>query len=636
MKIVLRKILVLLLFCFTVVQSYAWVYPEHRRILLQAIQNLSPEQRKILDQMWANARVGYEGRLTESIIDVGQGVNPTHIDYAAWAAISGDHSCSPKEMLEIVLKSDWILNVAHIAAQLEVDIKESENRSQHINDIRNSDIRLQRADDEYATRAGSNNVHFLLARPDISTSAEDYFALCHASGSALNALGMYSWFHTSALYKAARARSTGLSPSDKSSLILAALADEAFALHFLEDVFASGHTAGTWGAASVRKGTHDYYNEKGLEVTTWDGERLILLGDAFMRPEDSQVAALTVAKSVSQLVKTYTGEIKVRNEGSITAQEILPDTFNVCKNNFQPHPVRNDTINMRREVLTYLPQVLRDTPVPGLAVGIGEIPRFRSELGMFYGLSSSVNMASAFGGFGTTQNNHGFVGGLEANVRFGLGLDGVLNQAGDGLVFLQLGLRQDASSSHTYNGDQSLAPAGAVSSAIPARAAWDIRFRMPFWVIPGDLVLVAPIVYLFSPKAAEKMGVAAVNGGAIPWQAGIETSIGRFQFVLGREIGLSYYGTKSLSNDAILVEAPSGTQLIGYSSIKYDFPFLEYRPLRTFSMNQSSSLIIQFTAGVDVPRNAFLISSLGTDTMQPLKPVWFIGARIVFDWRKYF
>ena len=35
------------------------------------------------------------------------------------------------------------------------------------------------------------------------------------------------------------------------------------------DTFAAGHVAGTWGDVSQRKGTHDYYNEAGIEVFTW-------------------------------------------------------------------------------------------------------------------------------------------------------------------------------------------------------------------------------------------------------------------------------------------------------------------------------------------------------------------------------
>lgn len=55
---------------------HAWIYPEHRAIELLAIQRLTPEQRALLDRLWADARTGYEGRLTESITDPGQGRHP--------------------------------------------------------------------------------------------------------------------------------------------------------------------------------------------------------------------------------------------------------------------------------------------------------------------------------------------------------------------------------------------------------------------------------------------------------------------------------------------------------------------------------------------------------------------------------
>lgn len=615
--------------------SRAWVYPEHRRIALLAVQKLSPEHRAILDRLWAQARIGQEGRLTESVIDINQGLHPTHIDYAAWAGISGDHSCSPKDMLDIVLKSDWILNVAHVAAQLEVDIKNARNQSEHSNALRNSDIRLQRADAKYATRAGSNNVHFLLARPEVTTDGQDYFLLCHAPGAELNALGMYSWFHTSALNKVSRLREDGRTEEEKSALALAALADEAFALHFLEDVFASGHTAGTWGETAVRKGTHDYYNERGLEVATWNGERAVVKGDAYMRDEDAEFASVSVTMSLQQLMMAASGELRVRHEGDLTSLEERPDTFNVCTNTVQPRWVRRDTVNMKREVLTYLPQVLRKTPVPGLANGVGELPRFRSELGLFFGVSSSINGRYAFGGFAEGQTNQGFIGGLGAGLRVGLGLDGVLNEAGDGLVFLQAGIRQDASSTHNFLGDPNATPVGAITSAIPGRAGWDFRLRLPFWLLPGDMLVVAPILYLISPQKAQEMGVIAVNGGLIPWQTGYQTGIGRFQVILGREVGLSLYGTSTFGNDAIFVPSPNGVQIISYSSTKWDFPFLEYRPTRSFATNQASSLLIQFSGGVDVPYNTVLLEPVG-ETQVKLNPVWYLGARIIFDWRKYF
>jgi hypothetical protein len=51
------------------------------------------------------------------------------------------------------------------------------------------------------------------------------------------------------------------------------------------------------------------------------------------------------------------------------------------------------------------------------------------------------------------------------------------------------------------------------------------------------------------------MAVTAANGGLIPWQLGWATRFGRFQFVLGREVGVAFYGLQS--GDTLL--APSAT-----------------------------------------------------------------------------
>ena len=67
-------------------------------------------------------------------------------------------------------------------------------------------------------------------------------------------------------------------------------------------MFAAGHVAGTWGDASQRKGTHDYYNEKGLKSNTWNGDQIILTGDAWMRRMDAEKAAETIKISLEQLI----------------------------------------------------------------------------------------------------------------------------------------------------------------------------------------------------------------------------------------------------------------------------------------------------------------------------------------------
>jgi BASS family bile acid:Na+ symporter len=111
-------------------------------------------------------------------------------------------------------------------------------------------------------------------------------------------------------------------------------------------------------------------------------------------------------------------------------------------------------------------------------------------------------------------------------------------------------------------------------------------------LIPGDLLIAGPILFLVSPKMLSSMAVRAGNGGLIRWQSGIATPIGRFQFVFDREVGVSFYGTKE---NGPLVPGNNGTVHISYSSTKFDITILEYNPFRTFSMDQSSSMIIQLT-----------------------------------------
>jgi hypothetical protein len=621
-------LLVLLLVAQT---SSAWVYPEHRDIALLAIQNLDPERRAVLDELWAAARIGHEARLTEAVADFTQGEKPDRLDYAAWPAIAGDHSCSGRDMVHNVLETKWILGVADICARLKNELAKANSRNAHINALRDSDIDLQRTDPEYATRAGSNNVHFLLARPAFDITPEEYGDACLSEGVELNGMAAYSWYHVSALEKMARLSQETLSPEKRSALALAALADEAFAVHFLQDAFASGHVAGTWGDASLRKGTHDHYNEAGLEVATWVGERMILMGDAWMRPQDAERAAETIRESLEQLLDVARGVGPAARLATLKPPSDLANDFNVCKTDTVPPRVTDDAL------VPLLTDVLEDTPIPALESGLGQMPRFRAELGPFVGVSSAIRAEALSGGFGNNQDNPGATGGLEINVRVGLGLDGVMNESGDGLVFLELGTRLDAPSTMSIGDFPSFIDAGAITAAVPGRSAFNMRVRMPFWLLPFDLLIAGPILLVASPTTLTNMAVVAGNGGLIPWQAGIASVIGRFQFILGREVGASFYGYGD-TDDRMLIPTEEVTQsnytLIGLRSIKFDFPVLEYRPFRTFSLDQSTNLVLQFFAGLDVPTRVTVVAP--PDAPEPnLKPIWEFGLRIAFDWRYY-
>ena len=626
----------LLTFLFGLGKTYAWVYPEHRDITLIAIEKLPSTYRALLDTLWSQARIGYEFRLSPAVIDPELLTNPPYIDYAAWPAIAGDHSCSAENMLYNILQTEWIMQVADITAQLKIGLAFAKERDDRINALRESDLRLQSVDPDYATRAGSNNVHFLLALPDVNMTALNYVLSCLIEGAELNAISAYAWYHYSALSKASMLVNQDLTREEGSAIILSALADEAFALHFLEDAFASGHVAGTWGDASLRKGTHDYYNEMGLKTSLWNGEKVVLTGDAWMRMEDAERAAYTVGLSIIQLIEATNGKyptIMYNGDEKVPG----PGKFNVCKNNYVPAHIKNTDFEIP------LNEVFIKTPVPGLREGLGDLPRFRAEVGPFVGFSPALRGSLIWGGFGLGQETLGAVGGLEIAVRLGVGLDGVLNESGDGLVFLGVGWRQDASSSTGVEDEEGLENYGNILAAIPGRSAYNFRIRLPFYVIPGDLLVAGPILFLIDQQSLTDMAVTAVNGGIIGWEAGIETSFGRFQFVLGREMAVYFFG-RTKEKDALFNVSPDQNgnddlYILSYESTQFEFPILEYRPFRSFSTDQSSSMLIQFYGGFDVPSDVqvqLTTYSEKTSYVPPLKTYWYIGARIVFDWRYYF
>jgi len=607
--------------------SLAWVYPEHRAIAAAGVAALDAERRAALDELWAAARASHHERLCEAISDPSLGEKPTCIDWVSFPAISGDHSCSSAQMIDTVLESRWILKVASVTARLERRLAAADTPSKHNNVLRDSDIQLQRADPQYATRAGSNNVHFLLALPAVGTTGPEYGHECLSEGSELNALGAWAWYHVDALEKAARLGRGGVRPEERSALALALLADEAYALHFLEDAFAAGHVAGTWGNAALRKGTHDYYNEHGLAVTTWDGKSAVLTGDAYMRPEDQARAAASVRRSLEQMLDALgDGKPSVQLGDAPSA----PDDFDTCT--LETIPARD----VDHALVTDLNDVLVATPVPGLAQGLGELPRFRAELGPFVGLSASMHGWAVDGGFGESQDAKGALGGLGLSARIGMGLEGVMNASGDGLVFVEVGLREDLSSTSSIDAETATVDAGAITSAIPGRAAYTARIRVPFWLVPLDLLVAAPFLLLLSPKTLAAMAVRSANGGLIPWQAGLATPIGRFQFVLGREIGASFFGYGDQQQRLVIPPDDAGATytLVGLRSIEFDFPIVEYRPFRRFSRDQSSSLLIQVSGGFEKPGQVSVVAPLGAPEPD-LKTFWHAGFRLVFDWRSY-
>ena len=439
--------------------------------------------------------------------------------------------------------------------------------------------------------------------PRVDFTAQEYIETTLTVGSEINAVGVWGRFHVSALQKATRLARENLSPEERSALARAVLADEAFALHFMEDVFAAGHVAGTWGDVSQRKGTHDYYNESGLEVRTWQAgaNTTVLMGDAHMRPEDAQRAAEAVRLSLEQVLDTAAGRSRTNNLPYTPAAACEPEAFDVCRNDrLGPWPQgREPTL----EAVQLGVEVLLLTPVPSLGEGLGAMPRFRSELGPFIGVAGSLNVRSVDGGFTGLEEGSGFVGGADLSLRLGYGLDGVIDEGGDGLVYFSLGYSGDTPSSNKYTEAAPAQQGGTLTAAIPARTGLTARMRMPFYLIPGRPVAPVAVVPRIAQDVSRAWRSRAVNGGLIPWQLGWATRFGRFQLVLGREMGVTFHGL--WADDATLlapgVPPGSGPRVVEFESTYFEFPILEYRPYRSFDTTQSSALVLQLFGGVDIP-----------------------------------
>jgi hypothetical protein len=637
----------------------AWVYPEHRDISLLAVETLEPERRAMFERLWDDARAGHDARLCAGAVDPKQGLKPGCIDWAAMPAIAGDHSCSGAELLDTIDNSEWILTVADIAAHYKLDLSRISNtvpepassdtsrianlerqlesealRAERLNVIRGADVRLQRADRQYAIRAGSNNAHFLLARPRPDSTLQEYLELTLEPGSEISAAGVFAMYHFSALQKAARLAREDLTPDQRSALALAVLTDEAFALHFLEDMFAAGHVAGTWGDVSQRKGTHDYYNEHGLEVTTWrPGGHIVLMGDAHMRSEDAERTAAVVRLSLEQILDVAADRSQRILPGRVANAPDSPETFQICRNNRMA--ARPEGQKATSEVLELAIEVLALTPEPSLGRGLGAQPRFEAEIGPFVGVAGSLDARYIDRGFTGLGSGSGLMGGADLSLRAGYGLEGVLGDAGDGLIYLSVGYRGDTSSTNKFSVNPGAESGGNLTAAIPARSGLSTRVRMPFYLVPGDLLLLSPL-YFVAPSSYEQMAVTAVNGGLIPWQLGWETRVGRLQFVLGRELGVAFYGLQQY--DTLLAPGATpgtGVRVLQFKSTSFDFPILEFRPYRAFDQSQSSEIALQLYFGMDLPRGGQAIAPPGAPGVE-LQPVYSVGLRIVFDWRRYF
>ena len=604
--------------------------------MAEGLRDLPSDQQALYAELWAAARTGRESRYCATTVDGDGREEPTCIDLAAWPAIAGDHSCSPDQFVEKVLTSDWILKVAGVAAGTKVALGNAKNRDATLNEWAASNLRLQFVDPEYASRAGANNGHFLMTRT--SDDPREYLARIFASDAEPSAIALYIYYHLGAMGLA-----QGWATADASArpeLARRILATEAFALHFLEDSFAAGHVAGSWGSIAERKGTHDYYSEFGLDTSAWNGKHVLLGGDAHMRPEDLTRTGKMVALSLSGLAAS----LQSGTPEAIGAGKISPEMAAAAAQYDSCTATKQTSGTVTPESLPLIVPVAQQTPIPGRGENEFHLPRFRQEIGPFIGFGGDLSGNLGFGGFQATSATPRPYGSGELSVRFGVGLEALTGSTGAGQAFLSVGYQfeisqKDASPDSKFE--------AAKLPLVPARRGIVFRLRMPFYLVPFDLLLAAPILVWASPSTLTNMGIVAASGGLLPWHRAFNTPIGAFQFLLGREVGVTLFGYLGDRIESAAIAPPEATVPIGgrlsfvsYRSLLLDFPSLEYRPLRTFATQTALTFAVILGWGVEFPNQVRYTSALtlppATGPTPELGTSWIFYLRLHFDARYYF
>ena len=621
--------------------AHAWIWPEHRDIAAAAVDDLPAAQRQTLDTMWSEARALGGKQVCAKMVD--PGAQPTTklgdwngicVDFASFPALAADHSCSTDELWADVSKERWAVKVVWVAAKTKERLASSTSPAQHEDVWSLSHLAMQYVDPRYLTRAEGNNAHFLIPRASVQ-SKEDldgYLDRVLLPAAEVNATGLYAEYHMLALRLAALYHAAP--PAEKPDLARRALLAEGVALHFLEDSFSAGHYAAIWGGAAWAKGTHDYYSTIGLTTMTWKGDLFASHGDANMTEQDMKVAAVTVKQSLAQVASAAEGRMPLASRALSPAEKAI-EALDFCKAEHLPLPP-DDTVARSASAM-----VLRNTPVP--AGGKDEIhpPRARADMGLFVGAISGYSLGVALGGYDSWANSR-FRSEFEIGARVGFGLEGLLTRSMDGQIWLQGELVADPV--QLDMGCATCTPYPIASSgkrtdpAVPrvgSRSALKLSMRMPFYVVPFDLLILGPVLMLASPQDLTSVVFASAAGGLLPVQRKFETDIGTFQFMLGREVGFTLWGFTGHTNQFLFTPTtnPLDVRIINYNSLELDFPVMEYVPPRVFATTLSLAAVFQLGFNVEFPMGAAYNADGAPFS---LGPSWNIYLRFRLDARKYF
>jgi hypothetical protein len=305
------------------------------------------------------------------------------------------------------------------------------------------------------------------------------------------------------------------------------------------------------------------------------------------------------------------------------------ESVDFCKAKSLP-PMPMDPVALRASIET-----LGSSPIPSGDAGSIHPPRARADIGPFVGVVAGLAAGPAFGGY-DTDGGWRFRTEFELGARFGYGLEGVLTRAMDGQVWAQASFVADPAQLDVSCAD---CPGGKRTNPalprVPARSALKLALRMPYYVLPFDLLVLEPILLLADPTAAQHVLFTSTSGGLLSVQRVISTPAGTIQFMAGREVGVTLWGYLGPENQFIATPSSGQPLLVDYRSIELDFPVVEYIPPRAFSTVLSLAAEFQLGFSVEFPQQPTLPQQGGA-RYGGLGPSWFLYLRLQLDARKYF
>ena len=126
----------------------------------------------------------------------------------------------------------------------------------------------------------------------------------------------------------------------------------------------------------------------------------------------------------------------------------------------------------------------------------------------------------------------------------------------------------------------------------------------------------------------------AATGGLIPYERRVHTPVGRFQIVLGREVGATFYGYTGGLDQFVTLDPADNLVVVGYKSVVVEIPVIEWEPLRFYGSRQAMSIRFQFGGGFDKPLSATVLEPAGS-SRPDLQTRYFGYLRLVFEGRRY-